>query len=216
VSEYIFAGLFAGVPSDLWDTEMLIPFGWWILPIAVFLLMAGVGAKRNDSIGMLSAYRHGTALNWWKNRFWGGFSSGMRKAVLMLSVVFVCDLVTGRPSAFFMKESIKIGVLWLLHIVSLDALFLLLDFVFNQRFILAALLLLEGVTFIMGYWIRAISHAMYGMWGMYLWSDWYETGGFPTASIIVVELILAAAGYCIGRIYLKKGGMRKLLGKEGF
>ena len=52
--------------------------------------------------------------------------------------------------------------------------------------------------------ICAVSHAMYGMWGMYLRSSLYEIGGFPVGVIIVTEAVLLAASFVIGREYLKK------------
>lgn len=216
MSENIFTKLFAGVSPDAFDAIPLIPFGRWFLPIGVFLLTVGYCAERNDKIWTLSGYRYGTVLNWWRNRFWKGIISGIQKAVLLLIIVFVCDLGFGRVSTLFMKENMKISVLWMFHIISFIALFYLLDLVFDKRFILAALLLFEGVTFILGYRIKAISHAMYGMWGMYLQSNWYETGGFQAGIIIVAELLLLAAGYYAGQVYLKKSGMRKIFGKEGF
>ncbi|MCM1181531.1 MAG: hypothetical protein NC347_14855 [Clostridium sp.] len=214
--ENIFAELFAGVSSDTFDVIPLIPFGRWFLQIGVFLLAMGYCAERNDEIGTLSWYRYGTVLNWWKNRFLKGFISGVQKAVLLLFAVFVCDLGFGRASVFFMEENMKISVFWMFHIISLIALFLLFDLIFDKRFILAALLLFEGVTFILGYRIKAISHFMYGMWGMYLQSNWYETGGFQAEMVILAELLLLVASYYAGRIYLKKSGMCKIFGKEGF
>lgn len=199
--------LFAGVASDGFEDVPLIPFGRWLLPIGFLLLAEGYCTESNDTIEIFSGYRYGTILNWWRMRFGQGVISGIQKAGLLFAGVFVYDLIMGRTGACFIEENIKIGVLWLLHAISLLVLFLLFHLFFDRKFILVALLLLEGITFTLAYRIKAISHIMYGIWGMYLQSDWRETDGFSTEMVIVAELLLLAAGYHIGRIYLKKRDM---------
>ncbi len=214
--ECIFVRLFAGVPSDLFDAVPLIPLGQWLLPIGSFLLAAGAWCEKSGSIKVLSAYRCGTAPNWWRRHFGKGVVFGMRTAVLLLSAVFACDLLLGRAESIFAEEAIKISVLWLVHIVSLDAAFLLLNLTFMKRFVPAALLLFEGVTFITGYRIKAVSNIMYGTWGMYLRSKWCDTDGFCVGTALAAELFLLAAGYYLGHRYLKKSGPDKIWGKEKF
>jgi len=216
VFEGIFAKMFAGVPLDAFDGIPWIPFGRWMMPIGVFLLLVGLRAKTEDRIELFSAYRFGTVLNWWRKRFWKGLAVGIQKAAVLLLMLFACDLLTGRISVFFVEKTIKISVLWMFHIISLDALFLLLDLICVKGFVPAALLLLEGVTFMLGYRIKAISFASYGIWGMYLQSSWYDTDGFCAGMVIAAELFLAATGYYIGHMYLKKSGMRMVWEKEGF
>ncbi len=90
------------------------------------------------------------------------------------------------------------------HRLMAGPLFVLLDLFPVRRFVPGALLLLEGVTFIIGCQVHAVSHVMYGMWGMYLQSSFCEAGGFSAGPVIAAEVVLPAAGFLIGREYLKK------------
>ena len=65
MSESMFIRLFAGVPSDYFGSVPLIPFGWWLLPIGLFLLAAGFYAERDRKLKVLVLYRCGTVKGWW-------------------------------------------------------------------------------------------------------------------------------------------------------
>lgn len=202
--ESVFVRLFAGVASDGFNTIPLIPFGQWLLPIGIFLLLAGFRIERSRKVRVLSLYRYGTVLNWWKRHFRKGMASGIGTAVLLLLIVLAWDIVRGNLIMLSVELILKISVLWLCHMTSIAALFALLDLFFARRFIPGALLLFEGLTFIIGYRIGAVSHVMYGMWGMYLQSSLYETGGFLAGKAMGAEAILLMASFFIGWKYLKR------------
>ena len=204
MSESVFIRLFAGVPSDYFEAIPLIPFGQWLLPIGFFLLTVGFYAERNRKVEIFSLYRYGTVSDWWTRHFVKRVIFGIKTAVLLLLIVLICDIVMGKLSLLSAGLLAKISVLWLFHSISMAAFFVLLDLFPIRRFVPGMLFLLEGVTFMIGCRICAVSHAMYGMWGMYLRSSLYETGGFPVGVIIVTEAVLLAAGFVIGREYLKK------------
>ena len=187
MSESMFIRLFAGVPSDYFGSVPLIPFGWWLLPIGLFLLAAGFYAERDRKLKVLVLYRCGTVKGWWKRRFGKGLLSGVKTAALFLLIVLNRDIAMGNLSALSAELLAEIIVLWLFHSVSMAALFVL-----------------EGVTFIIGCQVHAVSHVMYGMWGMYLQSSFCEAGGFSVGTVIAAEVVLPAAGFLIGREYLKK------------
>ncbi|MFG6339912.1 MAG: hypothetical protein K1W31_16290 [Lachnospiraceae bacterium] len=204
MSESVFIRLFAGVPSDYFEAIPLIPFGQWLLPIVFFLLTVGFYAERNRKVEIFSLYRYGTVSDWWTRHFVKRVVFGIKTAVLLLLIVLICDIVMGKLSLLSAGLLAKISVLWLFHSISMAAFFVLLDLFPIRRFVPGMLFLLEGVTFMIGCRICAVSHAMYGMWGMYLRSSLYETGGFPVGVIIVTEAVLPAVGFVIGREYLKK------------
>ncbi len=204
MSESVFIRLFAGVPSDYFEAIPLIPFGQWLLPIVFFLLTVGFYAERNRKVEIFSLYRYGTVSDWWTRHFVKRVVFGIKTAVLLLLIVLICDIVMGKLSLLSAGLLAKISVLWLFHSISMAAFFVLLDLFPIRRFVPGMLFLLEGVTFMTGCRICAVSHAMYGMWGMYLRSSLYETGGFPVGVIIVTEAVLPAVGFVIGREYLKK------------
>ena len=204
MSKSVFIRLFAGVPSDYFEAIPLIPFGQWLLPIVFFLLIVGFCAERNRKLEIFSLYRYGTVSVWWRRYFVKRVIFGIKTAVLILLIVLICDIVMGKLSLLSAGLLAKISVLWLFHSISMASFFVLLDLFPIRRFVPGMLFLLEGVTFMIGCRICAVSHAMYGMWGMYLRSSLYETGGFPVGVIIVTEAVLLAASFVIGREYLKK------------
>lgn len=214
MSNSIFMDWLGGFPLDAliplgaesFEVVSLILYARWLLVIGVFLLAVGYDGEGKDKMEQLACYRYGTALSWWKSRFWKGLLAGMQKALCLMAVFLLLDLVTGRGPFLraFAKEAVRIGILWLVHAISLDALFLLLELKRGKGYVPAAVLLAEGLTFYIGYRISAVTNIMYGTWGMYLRSDWFDTRGFPAETVLIVELLLAAAGYYGGRVYLKK------------
>ncbi|MCI8847101.1 MAG: hypothetical protein HFI04_12175 [Lachnospiraceae bacterium] len=204
MSESMFIRLFAGVSSDYFDAIPLIPFGQWLLPIGIFLLAVGFYMERERKLETFSLYRYKRTSDWWKRHFVKRVIFGIKIAVLLLLVVLACDIVMGKLVLLSTEMLAKISVLWLFHSISMAVFFVLLDLFPMRRFVPGGLFLLEGVTFMIGSRIGAVSHVMYGMWGMYLRSSLYETGGFPAGAIIITEAALPAAGFVIGRKYLKK------------
>ncbi len=211
----IFMDWLGGLPLDTWipmgqsgffDGPSMILYGRWLLIIGSFLLVAGYRMERRDSVEGLARYRYGTLDNWWKSRFWKGLLSGVQEAACVMLMLFACDLLTGRaPFLFtFAEDAVKIGILWFVHVIGLDALFLLLDLGNRKRFVPAAVLLLESVSFYMGYRINAISNFMYGSWGMYQRSAWFDTRGFLPVPVLIVELLLLASAYYAGKLYSKR------------
>lgn len=211
----IFMDWLGGFPLDTWlpmgasgffGGPSLILYGRWLLIIGSFLLVAGTCRERRDSLEGLARYRYGTVFRWWKHRFVKGLLSGIQEAVCVMLIFLVCDLLTGRGSFLFVcaEDAVKIGILWLVHVIGLDALFLLLDLGKGKLGVPAAVLLLEGVSFYMGYRINAISNFMYGSWGMYQRSAWFDERGFQPVPVLIVELFLLAAVYYAGKLYLKK------------
>ena len=160
--------------------------------------------ERNRKVAIFSLYRYERASAWWKRHFVKRVVFGIRTAVLLLLIVLTCDIVMGKLFLLSAELLAKISVLWLFHSISMAALFVLLDLFPIRRFGPGVLLLLEGVTFIIGSRICAVSDVMFGTWGMYLRSSLYEAGGCPAGVIIVAEAALPAAGFVIGREYLKK------------
>ncbi|NBH15744.1 hypothetical protein D3Z36_16690 [Lachnospiraceae bacterium] len=204
MSESIFIRLFAGVSSEYFDVIPLIPFGQWLLLVGIFLLAVGFYGERDRKVKTFSLYRYGTASDWWKKHFSKGLVFGIQTELLLLLIGLSCDLTRGNIAVLSTELIAKISILWMFHSISMAALFSLFDLFPVRRFVPGALLLLEGVTFIIGRRVRAISHVMYGMWGMYLQSSLCEIDGFPTGVIIATEAVLLAAGFVIGREYLKK------------
>ncbi len=210
----IFMDWFGGFPLDTmipagsgdFDVISLILYGRFLLLIGVLLLMAGYCMERKGKIQGLSCYRYGTVSDWWKVWFWKGILYGIQKAVCLMFVFLFCDLVTGRAPhlSAFAEETVKTGALWLVHFISLNALFFLFDLGRRKRYAPTAVLLLEGITFYTGYRISAVTNIMYGTWGMYLRSGWFDTRGFPAGTVLLAELLLTAACYDAGKIYLKK------------
>lgn len=204
MSESVFIKLFAGVAPDYFEAVPLIKFGQWLLPVGIFVFFAGLRAERIRKAELLSLYRHGTVLNWWKRHFGTGVASGTGTAILLLTIVLICDIAIGNTFALSVELALKISILWLLHMMSMAALFSLADLFSVRRFVPGALLLFEGLTFIIGYRIHGVSHVMYGMWGMYLQSSLYEAGGFPAGAAVAAEAILLTASFFAGVAYLKK------------
>ena len=204
MSESMFIRLFAGISEDCFGAIPLVPFGQWLFPVGIFLLVMGFRAERNKKAEILILYRYGTILNWWKRHFTKWVAWGIYTAILLLLDALLYDIAVGRISVLSVELVLKSSVLGRVRIISMAALFGLLELFPVRRFVPGALLLLEGVTFIIGFRICKASHAMYGMWGMYLRSSWWETGGFPVGTVIAAEIGVSAVSFCIGRNYLKK------------
>ena len=199
----LFFRLFGGVPLDWYDEVPLIPFGQWLLPIGIFLLMVGIYAEKNRRINTFSVYRYKRLLYWWIKHFAAGVFIGLRAGLIILLSVLLCDFLLGNIFILSVDVIVKISLLWMVHSVSMAAIFALLDLFPVRRLIPGFLLLLEGITFIIGFRFSRISSAMYGMWGMYARSSLVEKSGFSVGLAIAVEFILIAAAFLTGCRCLK-------------
>lgn len=204
MSESIFFKLFAGVPLNDFGTIPLVPFGRWLLSVGIFLLSVGFYAERDGKVKMLSLYRCGTIPGWWGRCFGRKVRFGIKTAVLLMLVVLAYDMIMGNNPALSAGPLAKVGILWLFHSVSMASLFALLDIFPVRRFVPGTLFLLEGVTFIVGFRFRAAAHVMYGMWGMYLQSSLYESGGFPAGAVMTAEAVLPVVCFAVGWKHLRK------------
>ncbi|GFI45363.1 hypothetical protein IMSAGC019_00674 [Lachnospiraceae bacterium] len=69
----------------------------------------------------------------------------------------------------------------------------------------AGLLLLEGLTFLCGSHFRESARFMFGVWGMYVQSNFYEDMyGFSIISVMSVQATIIIVCYWLGS-YLLKG-----------
>lgn len=200
----IFWQFFTGIPMDEIDTVPLVPFGKWLVPIGVYLLIAGSFLEQRRKNETLVCYRYGSRKRWWRSHFWRGIFGGALLAVLLLLIAVMADMV------FFPRENtlaviFTAGGLWLIHMTGMLSMFMWLDLQKIRRVIPAALLLLEGVTFLIGFRMKEIAHAMFGTWGMYVQSSRYDNiSGFSIGGIIAAEFLLIAAGWLYGRIILER------------
>ena len=208
----VFGRFFGGVSTEYVDTIPLLPFGQWLLPVGIFLLMMGVYVETKRRMMLFCLYRYGTVLHWWKRHFLKGLAAGAGMGVFCLFLGLLCDLLQGKGRVLHLEQIAGIGMLWLLHCVSMAALFLLLDLFTDSRWIPGGVLLLEGVTFITGCHEPAISGGMYGMWGMYVRSCLYVHDGFSPEIVGCVEAVMVVSVFFMGVVYLKRttGQERKI------
>lgn len=200
----IFWQFFMGIPMDEIDTVPLVPFGKWLLPIGIYLLIVGSFLEQRRKNETLVCYRYGSRKRWWRNHFWRGIFGGTLLSLSLLLLAVMADMVFF-PKGNTVTEIFTAGGLWLIHMTSMLSLFLWLDLQKMGKVVPAALLLLEGVTFLIGFCMKEIAHAMFGTWGMYAQSSRYDSiSGFSIGGIIAAELLLIAAGWLYGRIFLER------------
>ncbi|MDE7423259.1 MAG: hypothetical protein K2N51_06165 [Lachnospiraceae bacterium] len=201
----IFWQFFSGIPiEEIIGKVPLLPFGRWLFPIGVYLLIAGSYIEKRRNNDVLVCYRYGSRKCWWNNRFWKGLAYGIPLALLvMLPMIGIDMLFYGITNT--MAEIVLMMGLWTLHIISMLALFLGLDLQKEKRGVPAILLLLEGITILIGYSHRKIAHFMYGMWGMYVQSNLYDNvNGFTVSRILFMEVLLIVIIWLCGRIVVKE------------
>lgn len=200
----IFWQFFTGIPMDEIDTVPLVPFGKWLLPIGVYLLIAGSFQEQRRKNETLVCYRYGSRKRWWRSYFWRGIFGGALLAAFLLLLIVMADMVFF-PRGNTVTEIFTAGGLWLIHMTSMLSLFLWLDLQKIRKVVPAVLLLLEGVTFLIGFRMKEIAHAMFGTWGMYVQSSRYDSiSGFSIGGIIAAELLIIVAGRLCGRIILTR------------
>lgn len=204
----LFFQLFAGVPINETDILPLVPLGRWLLVIGSYLLAMVFFLGRNRQNQQFVMIRYGFIQKWWKCYFLKSLSDGLLTAVVLLGLFQLIDLPALQRSAVSVKETVTISVLWTVHASALLALFLLMETLGLRKMIPAALLLLEGITFLNGFRVRESARFMFGSWGMYVQSSIYENEyGFSVMAVTAVQIVMAAGCYWLGGYVLKNKGM---------
>lgn len=210
----VFLRFFGGIAiDDSWGEIPLIPLGQWLLPIAICLLLQGFYIERNHKIEILTEYRCGTIVRWWKRNYVKGLLRGTAISIGLMLAVILLAVARKEP---FPKEILRASVLWYLHMLTMESLFLCMDLFSIRKLVPAALILIEGITFLIGFRFQSMGAVMYGMWGMYYRSSWYDSLlGFPSYFVIIIELILIMLGYYGGKTVITNQRMYENKGKEG-
>lgn len=201
----LFFRLFAGVPINEMDTFPLVPLGSWLFPIGIYLLVFGFRLGMDKQNRRFVIVRCGCKQKWWKHFFLRNLLNGGFAAVGLLTLfkmvdLFALHMFTGNP-----QEISVIFVLWTVHAMTLSALFLLMETLRIKKLIPAGLLLLEGLTFLNGFYFRKSARFMFGVWGMYVQSNLYEDlYGFSMISVMIVQAAIIMVCYGLGG-YLLKG-----------
>lgn len=201
----LFFRLFAGVPVDEMDAFPLVPLGCWLFPIGIYLLAIGYRLGMDKQNRRFVIVRCGWIQKWWKHYFLRALWNGAFAAVSLLALFQMVDLFAFQAFTGNLKEISVIFVLWTVHAMALSSLFLFLETLRIKKMIPAALLLLEGFTFLSGFHFRKSARFMFGSWGMYVQSNLYEDMyGFSVISVIIVQAIIMIVCYWLGG-YLLKG-----------
>lgn len=198
---------FGGVSQDGsgWAVDfdkVLYELGRWLLSIGICLLAEGVWLEKWRKIELLSRYRYKTVHVWWRRKFVKGLWNGSITAASLFLAAMAADMVRGAGIA---EEGGRVFVLWFVHVMTIMAFFLVLDLGRLRGLAPAILLLLEGVTFLLGFMRVETGRFMYGMWGMYFQSGWHfgETG-IPVSGSLICQGILLALIYYIGNCAMAK------------
>lgn len=201
----LFFQLFAGVPMSEVDTFPLVPLGRWLFPIGIYLLIMGFQLGMDRRNRRFAIIRYGCIQKWWKYHFFKNLLNGVYVAVVLLVLFKIIDLIVLQMFTQNLKEILVIGGLWTVHAMTISALFLFMENLQIKKMIPAAILLLEGLTFLTGFRFREISQFMFGSWGMYVQSKLHdEIYGFSIISVILVQTIITIICYKLGS-YLLKG-----------
>lgn len=195
----LFFQLFAGVPMDEMDVFPLVPLGRWLFTIEIYLLVIAFSLGRSKQNRQFVMIRYGWIQKWWRHHFLKNLLNGVLSAMILMGLFQIIDLRIPQNITISLKETVMIGLLWTAHGITLSALFLFMETINMEKSIPAALLLLEGVTFLSGYRLREISRLMFGSWGMYVQSNLYENVyGFSVISVIAVQAVIIAGCYLLG------------------
>ncbi len=168
-----------GVVVELWLYELVR----WLLPIGICLMFTGAYLKKQREIERLSCYRYGSILVWWGRKFTRSLFAGLLAGEALVAAAIVYDAAMAVKLS---AESVKIIVLWSVHIMTLVSFMLVLEQTRLKGISAIALLLLEGFTFMLGFEYSKIIPFMCGMWGMYLQSDWYDSQKTLCASSVII------------------------------
>lgn len=196
---------FGGVSQDgsSWTVDfekVLYELGRWLLPMGICLLAEGVWLEKWRKIELLSRYRYKTVQMWWRHKFLRGLLNGIFTAAVLFLGAMAVDMVSGAGVA---EEGWKALLLWLVHIMTIMSFFLALDLSRLRGLAPAFLLLLEGVTFLLGFMHMESAGFMYGMWGMYFQSQWhFSETGVPVLYSLIFEGVSLVLVYLAGGIFL--------------
>lgn len=201
----LFFQLFAGVPMDEMDMFPLVPLGCWLFPIGIYLLVIGFRLDMDKQNRRFVIARCARVQKWWNRFFLRNLLYGVFTAVSLLMLFRMIDLFALHVITGNRKEISVIFVLWIVHAMTLSALFLFWETLRIQKLIPAGLLLLEGLTFLSGFHFRESARFMFGVWGMYVQSNLYgDMYGFSVISVMIVQAAIIVICYWLGS-YLLKG-----------
>lgn len=201
----LFFQLFAGVPMDEMDMFPLVPLGCWLFPIGIYLLVIGFRLDMDKQNRRFVIARCGRVQKWWNRFFLRNLLYGAFTAVSLLMLFRMIDLFALHVITGNRKEISVIFVLWIVHAMTLSALFLFWETLRIQKLIPAGLLLLEGLTFLSGFHFRESARFMFGVWGMYVQSNLYgDMYGFSIINVMIVQAAIIVICYWLGS-YLLKG-----------
>ena len=201
----IFNRFFAGISMEEIDTFPLLPLGCWLLPIGVWLLAVGFCLGMDRKNRRFAVIRYGGMQKWWKHYFfknmiYGGLAAGMLPLAGWLAELLVLRHLRGS-----IPETAEVFALWIVHGMALLALYLFLDTTRIKRIIPAMLLILEVMTFLYGYRNKKAAPFMFGIWGMYRQSSFYDRiGGFPVLCMVALQIAIIAGCYLLGIYCLKR------------
>lgn len=200
----LFFRLFEGVPMNEMDIFPLVPLGCWLLPIGVYLLVIVFRLGMDTQNRRFVIVRCGRIQKWWKCFFLRNLLRGGLAAVCLLVLGEIIDLFALQIFTGSLKEISVIFILWIVHAMTLSALFLFLETLRIKKMIPAGLLLLEGLTFLCGFHFRKSARFMFGVWGMYVQSNLYEDMyGFSIISVIIAQVTIIIVCYLLGGCLLK-------------
>lgn len=201
----IFFRFFAGISMEEMDTFPLIPLGFWLLPIGIWLLAVGFYLGRDRKNRRFAVIRYGGTQKWWRHYFfkhmvYGFVWTGFLPFAGMLAQLFVSHRMMGSVQA-----AAGVYMLWIVHGMVFLALYLFLDTTRMKKMLPSMLLLLEGTTFLYGWRNKMAAHFMFGTWGMYRQSSFYDRmGGFSAICMIVLQIAIIACIYLLGHYCLKR------------
>lgn len=201
----LFFRLFEGVPMNEMDIFPLVPLGCWLFPIGIYLLIIGFRLGMDTQNRRFVIVRCGWIQKWWKCFFLRNLLRGGLAAVCLLVLGGIIDLFVLQIFTGSLKEISVIFILWIVHAMTLSALFLFLETLRIKKMIPAGLLLLEGLTFLCGFHFRKSARFLFGVWGMYVQSNLYEDMyGFSIIGVIIAQVTIIIVCYLLGG-YLLKG-----------
>ena len=196
----LFFKLFAGVPMDEMDVFPLVPLGRWLFTIGIYLLVIAFRLGRSKQNRQFVMIRYGWIRKWWRYHFLKNLLYGVFSAMILMGLFQIINLRIPQNITISLKETVMITLLWTAHGMTLSALFLFMETINMEKSIPAAILLLEGLTFLSGYRYKWIARFMFGAWGMYVQSNLYENVyGFSVISVIAVQAVIIAECYLLGR-----------------
>ena len=173
----------------------------WLLPLTVCLLAAGIWLERRNKMELLARYRYGTDTRWWRVRFFRGIRFGIGEGAILFCIALAADGISPEGIS---PETGRVFLLWFAHFMTMLSFLMTLELMGMKGQATGALLLLEGFSFLAGILLVRLSAWMYGSWGMYFQSAWYDREtGVPVWGVLVAEGVLAAVSYGAGRFFLK-------------